>query len=536
MHLILERYIQMKIKELLSIHDLCINLKNQYVDKQIVKKISFKIFEGETVALVGESGSGKSLTALSVAGLLPNELKCTANAFFMKKNYNFNDQKFLKNIRGNKISFIFQEPLISMNPLHNIEKQIGEMITTHQDLSRIEIKRKIVALLNMVKIPNPESRLKYYPHQLSGGQRQRVMIAMALANNPTLLIADEPTTALDVTTQKQILELLIELKKKYKLSILFISHDLSIVKRMSDRIYVMKDGKILEDGLKENIFVNPLHSYTKSLFSSQLQLRSETFENKIILNVENLNVSFPIKVGLFQRKIADFNAVNRVSFKLKVKQTLGIVGESGSGKTTLALALMKLVNMSGKIFFDGSLVKENRNSLRKYRKNIQIIFQDPFSSLSPRMTVQDILSEGLYAHKLERKINVLDSIIEVLRMVGLEENIVDRFPHEFSGGQRQRIAIARALIMKPRILILDEPTSSLDVSNQKKIIDLLINLQNKMDISFIFISHDLNVIQTISHNLIVMKEGKMVEYSNTYNAITNPYHYYTKELVNSSKF
>ena len=526
----------MKNKELLSIENLCINLKSQSVDKEIVKNISFKILKGETVALVGESGSGKSLTALSTVGLLPNELYSNANAVWNKKKFHYNDNRFLKTLRGQKISFIFQEPLISMNPLHNIEKQIGEMILTHQKIDKREVRKKIIHLLELVKVPNPENRLKYYPHQLSGGQRQRVMIAMAIANNPSLLIADEPTTALDVTTQKQILNLLIELKNKYNLSILFITHDLSVVKKMSDRIYIMKDGKILEEGIKEKIFNNPSHSYTKNLLSLNSSLRKNNSQNKVILNVKNLKVSFPIKRGLFQRKVSDFYAVNGISFKLKEKQTLGIVGESGSGKTTLGLALMKLVKTVGEIYYNDKLVIDNRNYLKKYRRNIQIIFQDPFSSLSPRMTIYDILSEGLNAHKLINKNNILEEINKVLKMVGLENDCINRFPHEFSGGQRQRVAIARALIMKPKILILDEPTSSLDVTNQKKIIDLLIDLQNNIDVSYIFISHNLNVIQRVSHDLLVMKDGQMIEYSKTYDAIKNPKHDYTKELIDSSKF
>ena len=504
----------------------------------VVDSVSINIPKGKTVAIVGESGSGKTLTALSILKLLPNAAKIERGTItYNQKNILESTDKEIENIRGNKISTIFQEPMTSLNPLHTINKQIEEMILTHQNISHIEAKKKTISLLNEVGLENISKRPKIYSYELSGGQRQRVMIAMSIANNPDLLIADEPTTALDVTVQIQILELLKNLQIKLGMSILFISHNLSVVKKMADKIYVMKSGKIVEYGDKNQIFLNPKHEYTKELISSQNQTRQSLYKSsKSIIEVENLKVWYPIKKGLFRKTIDYVKAIDDLSFTLKEKETLGIVGESGSGKTSLVLAILKLIKSKGKVIINGIEASSIKNkSLLKIRKNIQIVFQDPFSSLSPRMTVEEIINEGLQIHYpklsfVEKK----NKVKKILYEVGLDyEENYNRYPHEFSGGQRQRIAIARAIILNPKILILDEPTSALDISIQNQIIELLNNLQEKFSLSYIFISHDMKVIRSVSDKVIVLKNGKLIESNGVKEIFINPKNQYTKNLIQS---
>jgi len=523
------------MNNLVSINNLTVTFKKNV---NVVDSVNIDIPKGKTVAIVGESGSGKTLTALSILKLLPNSAKLEkGEILFNQKNILESSSKEIENIRGNKISTIFQEPMTSLNPLHTINKQIEEIILTHQNISNTEAKKKTIELLNEVGLENISKRPKIYSYELSGGQRQRVMIAMSIANNPDLLIADEPTTALDVTVQIQILELLKNLQNKLSMSILFISHNLAVVKKMADKIYVMKSGKIVEYGDKNQIFLNPKNEYTKELISSQNQTRQSLYKNSNnIIEVQNLKVWYPIKKGFLRKTVDHVKAINDLSFTLKEKETLGIVGESGSGKTSLVLAILKLINSEGKIIINGIDTSSVKNkSLLEIRKNIQIVFQDPFSSLSPRMTVEEIINEGLQIHY--PKLSIIEKknkVKEILYEVGLEfEENYNRYPHEFSGGQRQRIAIARALILNPKILILDEPTSALDISIQNQIIELLNNLQEKFSLSYIFISHDMKVIRSVSDKVIVLQNGKLIE-NNTANEIfINPKNQYTKNLIQS---
>ena len=504
----------------------------------VVKKINLNVVKGRTTAIVGESGSGKTLSALSILKLLPNGAKITKGKIFFKGtdilSLSKND---IQKIRGNKISTIFQEPMSSLNPLHTINKQIEEMILTHNIISKNKAKNKTIELLKEVGLGEIATRPKIYSYELSGGQRQRVMIAMSIANNPDVLIADEPTTALDVTIQIQILDLLLKLQKKLGMTMLFISHDLSVVKKMADFIYVMKDGEIIESGSNEKIFNKPQHTYTKQLISIQNKKKINLKKSiNTILKVENLDVWYPIKKGLLKKTIDYVKAINKVSFSLNEGETIGIVGESGSGKTSLIMAILKLVKSKGKIFInnkDISLFKDNE--IINLRKKIQIVFQDPFSALSPRMNVEEIISEGLNIHfprisKNEKK----NRLINILDKVGLNYfECIEKYPHEFSGGQRQRIAIARALVLEPSILILDEPTSALDVTIQNQIIDLLNVLQKQLSLSYIFISHDMKVIQSISDKIIVLKNGIIVEENITSEIFENPKSSYTNNLIRS---
>ena len=528
------------MKPLLKIKDLNVTFEVNNQKVKAVQNSNFEIMKGETFSIVGESGSGKSVTALSIMQLINknSKTKISGKIFFKNREILTLTDKELMNIRGKEISIIFQEPMTSLNPLHTIEKQICECMKNIK--SKTLQKKRCKELLNLVGIDNHKEKINSYPHQLSGGQRQRVMIAMAICNNPDLLIADEPTTALDVTIQKQILELLNKLRKKFNMSLLLITHDLGIVKNVSDKICVMRRGIIEEIGTVREIFKKPKREYTKMLINSspKNKLISKKNSSKVILKVSNLNISYDIKKSFLGMSSEQFKAVNNLNFKLIEGETLGIVGESGSGKSSLAQAILRLINFNGKIYFQGNLVSKLKTSeFRPLRKNIQIIFQDPFASLSPRLTIREIIGEGLEVHKIcKDKIEEQNLISKIISEVGLEENMLNRYPHEFSGGQRQRVAIARALILKPQLIILDEPTSALDMTVQAQIIDLLIKLQMKNKLSYIFISHDLKVIKALCDNILVMKSGNLVEYGSKNQIFKAPKNAYTKELIESAFF
>ncbi len=525
-------------KTILKIENLNIRFEvnNQVVNA--VKKISFNVYKGECMAIVGESGSGKSVTALSIMKLIKSnsQLKIKGKIIFESKNLLDQDEIFLQKIRGRRISMIFQEPMTSLNPLHTIEKQITECLPKKNNSTS----KKCVELLKEVGIDDPEQRLSQYPHQLSGGQRQRIMIAMAIANNPDLLIADEPTTALDVTIQKQILELLDKLRKKFKMSLLLITHDLGIVKEISDRVCVMEKGEIVEKNTTKNIFSTPKHPYTKKLILSKpKEKKIKPSTNEKILSVKKLNVFYENKTSFFFNKNKNhFHAVKNINFDLQKGETLGIVGESGSGKSSIAQALLKLIDSKGSFFFKKEKISDlNQNMFRPYRKNIQIIFQDPFASLSPRLTIQDIISEGLQVHREKMSSKEIFGLTErIVNDVGLDSSMLSRYPHEFSGGQRQRVAIARALILNPELIILDEPTSALDMTVQSQIVNLLLNLQEKHKLTYIFISHDLKIIKAISDKIMVMKDGEIVEFDSKKNLFQKPKSSYTKNLLKSAYF
>lgn len=522
---------------ILEINNLSVYFKrNGQTDFCAVNNISLKLEQGEILGIVGESGSGKSVTALSILGLLPYpkayHLEKSSIVFNQTELIGLNNKEF-QQIRGNKISFIFQEPMSSLNPLHKIGAQIAESLELHQNLSKEQIKKRTFELLQLVKIPEPEQKINAYPFELSGGQRQRVMIAMAIANNPQILIADEPTTALDVTIQEQIIDLLLELKQKLNMSIIFISHNLRLVHKISDHIAVMYKGDLLEYGTAKQVFENPQTSYTKKLMSSNLLLNlQQKKDSKIILKANDIEVSFPRKKNIWGRVTADFKAVDKVSFDLRQGETLGIVGESGSGKTSLALAVINLLKHRGNIEI---LTDNEYQNLHQFSKDLQIVFQDPYNSLNPRMTIKQIIEEGLTVHfKQLRKSEKINKIKEILKEVNLNESIMDAYPHEFSGGQRQRIALARALILNPKIIILDEPTSALDVTVQAQIVELLKSLQIKYKISYIFISHDMNAIRAMSHRVMVMKNGKIIEQGVTTQIFEQPQQPYTQQLIKAS--
>ena len=523
------------MNNIVSIKNLTISFKN---NTQVVNDVNLEIPKGKTVAIVGESGSGKTLSALSILRLLPSGAKIDqGQIIFDRKDLLKLPLKEIEKIRGNKISTIFQEPMSSLNPLHKIDKQIKEVITTHKEISSQELNQTVLTLLKEVNLEGLVARPNIYSYELSGGQRQRVMIAMSIANNPDLLIADEPTTALDVTVQLQILELLKKIQERRKMSILFISHDLGVVNKIADYVYVMKDGRIIEHGNKKEIFETPKDTYTKELVGFKNLVKKSNYNKKLeILNIQKLKVWYPIKKGIFKRTVDYVKAIDDINFNLFEKETLGIVGESGSGKTSLVLAILKLISSSGKINFkDIDLNQIKKNQLKNIRKDIQIVFQDPFSSLSPRMNVYEILSEGIDVHfpsfsEVEKK----EMIKNILSETGMNfERDHNKFPHEFSGGQRQRIAISRALILKPKVLILDEPTSALDITIQNQILDLLKGLQEKYSLSYIFISHDMNVIRSVSDKVLVLKSGKLVEYDIAESVFQNPRNEYTKNLIRS---
>ena len=522
----------------LQIQDLNVAFSQDGRQVDAVRGVSFEVARGEVVALVGESGSGKSVTAMSSVALLGANAKVTGSIRYNGQQMVGASRDLLQQVRGNEISFIFQEPMTSLNPLHTIEKQLRESIELHQDarqsLTGAEIEARIIALLERVGLPDPASRLGAYPHQLSGGQRQRVMIAMALANGPELLIADEPTTALDVTIQAQILDLLMLLKQQDGMGMLFITHDLGIVRQIADRVCVMQDGKIVETGPTKDIFNAPQHSYTQKLLNAHSVGAPQPFDPSasLIAEAKNAKIWFPIQRGVLKRTVGHVKAVNDVSLTLRAGETIGIVGESGSGKSTLAMAIMRLISFQGKIAFDGRDIGALKTrDLRALRKDMQIVFQDPYGSLSPRMTCAQIIAEGLGVHGTPSGRSQEDLVEEILQEVGLDPEMQHRYPHEFSGGQRQRIAIARAMVMRPKLVVLDEPTSALDMTVQVQIVDLLRNLQKAHGLAYLFISHDLRVVRAMSHSVIVMKEGDVVEHGPVSDVFEAPKTQYTRGLM-----
>ena len=522
---------------LISVEDLSVDFRSGERVTHAVRHVSFDIGDAETVALVGESGSGKTVTALSILKLLPYPTASHPSGIirFNGENVLALPQAALRKIRGNKISMIFQEPMTSLNPLHTIENQVGEVLKIHRGLSDRAARTRVLDLLDKVGIDDPKGRLQSYPHQLSGGQRQRVMIAMALANEPDLLIADEPTTALDVTIQAQILDLLLKLKAEFNMAMLLITHDLGIVRKMADRVCVMNNGEIVERGETRVLFANPQHPYTKHLIASEPKGSPppEDTKAKTILEAKDLRVWFPIKRGFLRHTVGHIKAVDGIDLTVKEGQTLGVVGESGSGKTTLGLALLRLVSSEGPIVYLGDRIDGyDSKRMRPLRRHMQIVFQDPYGSLSPRFSVGQIIEEGLsiqapglsHAEKDAR-------VARALKEVGLDPALRDRYPHEFSGGQRQRIAIARALVLEPKFLILDEPTSALDVSVQAQIVDLLRELQRRHKLAYLFISHDLKVIRALANSIIVLRHGKVVEQGPSQTVFAHPKTDYTKALL-----
>jgi microcin C transport system ATP-binding protein len=522
---------------LLDIKNLGVRFNLEDGPIEAVRGIDIAINKGETVAVVGESGSGKSVTALSVLQLLPYP-----RAEHPHGEVVFNGEDLLKvsesklrGIRGNDISMIFQEPMSSLNPLHTIEKQVAETLILHQGMSKTKARTRVLELLRLVQIPNAEERLNSFPHQLSGGQRQRVMIAMALANNPDLLIADEPTTALDVTIQAQILTLLQDLQKKLGMAIMLITHDLTIVRNVADRVYVMTQGKVVETGDTKTIFKNPQHPYTQKLLSAEPKGNPDESDKTapVIIKADDLKVWFPIQRGVFKRTVGHIKAVDGVTIEVREGETLGVVGESGSGKTTLGFALLKLVSSNGSITFDKREIQSlSRSDMRPLRREMQIVFQDPFSSLSPRLSIFQIIEEGLLVHGIGETFEERRQLVaNAMHEVGLDPQRMDQFPHEFSGGQRQRIAIARAIILKPRLIVLDEPTSALDMTIQAQIVELLQKLQREHKLAYIFISHDLRVVRALANEIIVMKDGHILEHGPATQIFETPQNDYTKALI-----
>ena len=505
---------------------------------EAVKRVSFSLDRGETLALVGESGSGKSVTALSILQLLPYP----SARHTPESSIRFAGEELvggaparLREIRGNRIAMIFQEPMTSLNPLHTLEKQIGETLLIHKHMSGSAARARTLELLRQVGLRDAESRLGAYPHQLSGGQRQRVMIAMAIANEPDILIADEPTTALDVTIQAQILTLMRKLRDRLGMAMLLITHDLSIVRHMAERVCVMTQGEIVEQGRTADIFAQPQHPYTRRLLAAEPKGRVPPADPAapVLIEGDNVKVWFPIRSGIFRRIKGYVKAVDGVSLKVRAGSTLGVVGESGSGKTTLGLALLRLLDAEGEIRFRGrDIAQERQRRLRPLRREMQVVFQDPYSSLSPRLSIAQIVGEGLRVHNLSASEAERRQLIEeTLAEVGLDPASAERYPHEFSGGQRQRVAIARALVLKPRFLVLDEPTSALDMSVQAQIVDLLRELQARYGLAYLFISHDLKVVRALSHEILVMKDGEIVESGATERVMTAPEHPYTRALM-----
>ena len=521
---------------LLEIEKLHVSFHGESGTVEAVRGISLEIHPGETLALVGESGSGKTVAALSLLQLLPANAHITAQAIRLQgSNITRLSAESLRHLRGRRIAMVFQEPMTAMNPVYPIFRQLAEAFVAEPGKDLKSLRQRAMELLEMTGIDNPEQRLDSYPHQLSGGQRQRVMIAMALAHRPTLLIADEPTTALDVTIQAQILELLAQLQKDLGMAMLLITHDLPMVYKAADRVCVMRHGEIVESATTQILFQTPQHSYTRQLLASLPGSQSPAREKNPtqLLQVRDLRCHFPIKRGLFKRTVGHVKAVDGVDFSLCRGETLGVVGESGSGKTTLGEAILRLNDSQGTLLFEGQdLFAAKRATLRGLRRRIQVVFQDPFSSLSPRMTIGQILQEGLLIHRLEATLAGRHKrALAMLEEVGLPAEYLDRYPHQFSGGQRQRIAIARAMILKPDLLILDEPTSALDLSVQAQILKLLRHLQTRHGLAFLFISHDLRVIRALSHDVMVMWQGKRVEYGPTQQVFENPQHPYTRTLL-----
>ncbi len=524
-----------KVEQLLSIEDLSVEFLSGENVQRAVNNISFSIHKGETLALVGESGSGKSVTAHSILRLLPYPLARhpSGKIMYQGKDLLAAAPEYLRKVRGNRIAMIFQEPMSSLNPLHTIEKQINEILILHKGMNTKQASVRTLELLTLVEIPNPAQRMNSYPHELSGGQRQRVMIAMALANEPELLIADEPTTALDVTVQQTILELLSDLQERLGMSILLISHDLNLVRRVAHRVCVMRNGEIVEQAACAEIFSNPQHPYTQELLGAEPSGTPVPHSpSETLLETRDLRVWFPIKKGIFQRTADYIKAVDGISFTLQRGQTLGVVGESGSGKSTLGLAILRLINSKGGIFYAGNAIDQlSQKEIRPLRRDIQVVFQDPFGSLSPRMSVSDIIGEGLHIHKMGNAQEQEQAIIAALQEVGLDPDTRHRYPHEFSGGQRQRIAIARALVLKPKLIVLDEPTSALDRTVQRQVVELLRNLQLKYNLTYVFISHDLAVVKALSHHLLVMRQGQVIEQGAAASIFAAPQQTYTQQLL-----
>ncbi len=562
----------------LEVRDLSVSFRQDGKIIEAVRGVSFDVARGETVALVGESGSGKSVTALSTVSLLPDSASVSGSITYDGVQMVGAREAELQRVRGNDISFIFQEPMTSLNPLHTLERQILESIALHQGLVGEPARARIIELLIKVGIHDPEARLKAYPHQLSGGQRQRVMIAMALANGPDLLIADEPTTALDVTIQAQILDLLYDLKQTEDMSLLFITHDLGVVRRIADRVCVMQNGEIVEQGATKEIFDNPQHAYTRMLLGAETAGLPGPVpgDAEVVAETDRLRIWFPIYRGLMRRVVGHIKAVNEATVSVREGETLGIVGESGSGKTTLALAMTRLIRSEGRIVFLGRDISSShkgisrlsqsglakaettasaipcgqsgagfdvlffgriirkwteRRMLRGLRRHMQIVFQDPYGSLSPRMTVEEIIAEGLGVHKIDTDKSQRQLVAAIMHEVGLDPAMMHRYPHEFSGGQRQRVAIARAMILRPRLLVLDEPTSALDMTVQVQIVELLRDLQRRHGLAYLFISHDLKVVRALAHKVIVMKRGDIVEAGDADAVFNDPQTAYTRELM-----
>ncbi len=520
------------LEPILSVRDLRIGFVQGGVLTEAVRGVSFDLAPGETLALVGESGSGKSVTALSTVRLLPDNARVTGEIRYRGADMAAADARALRAVRGNDISFIFQEPMTSLNPLHPIARQIGESLALHQGLTGAAARARILELLTQVGIRDPESRLGAYPHQLSGGQRQRVMIAMALANRPDVLIADEPTTALDVTIQAQILALLADIQKAEGMGMLFITHNLGIVRRIADRVAVMRAGEIVETGPTAAIFADPRHPYTRALLAAEPTGTPEPVarDADTIVETKDLRVWFPIRAGLLRRTVGHVKAVNHADLAIRAGETLGVVGESGSGKTTLALAITRLISSEGRIVFLGRDIQGWRNrELRGIRGDMQMVFQDPYGSLSPRMTIEQIVAEGLGVHGHAG--DPTEQVIAILREVGLDPETRHRYPHEFSGGQRQRIAIARAMILRPKLVVLDEPTSALDMTVQVQIVELLRELQRKYGLAYVFVSHDLRVVRALSHRMLVMRNGDVVESGEAAEIFARPRTDYTRALL-----
>ncbi len=522
---------------LLSVQDLSVAFRQGGQETLAVDKVSFQIARGETLALVGESGSGKSVSALSILKLLnyPAAHHPSGKVLFNGQDLIAADEDAMRKVRGNDITMVFQEPMTSLNPLHTIARQIGEILELHKGMRGEKARARTLELLSLVGIRDAESRLDAYPHQLSGGQRQRVMIAMALANEPDLLIADEPTTALDVTVQAQILTLLKELQTRLGMAVLFITHDLGLVRRIADRVCVMLKGKIVEQGPVSEIFERPQHDYTRRLLAAEPKGRPEPVAAgaATLLEAGPIKVWFPIKTGLLRRTTGHVKAVDGISVTVREGETLGVVGESGSGKTTLGLAILRLISSEGPILFLGDRIDGLRAAaVRPKRKDLQVVFQDPYGSLSPRMSVAEIVAEGLTVQQKDLSYQRQREIVaQALVDVGLDPAAMDRYPHEFSGGQRQRIAIARAMALDPKFVVLDEPTSALDMSVQAQIVELLRELQTRRKLGYLFISHDLKVVRALSHRVLVMQNGKVVEEGPAEDVFSRPRETYTKALL-----
>jgi len=519
---------------LLDVRNLNVRFRQGGNETIAVDGVSFTLKRGTTLALVGESGSGKSVTALSIVRLLSRAAEVQGQVLFKGEDLLAYREARLREIRGAQITMVFQEPMTSLNPLHTIARQIGEILELHGARGAQKIKDRIIELLQEVGIPDPAARLGAFPHQLSGGQRQRVMIAMALANRPDLFIADEPTTALDVTVQAQILELLKELQARHNMAMLFITHDLGIVRKIADDVAVMQKGKIVETNTMAEIFADPRHPYTRALIAAEPKGTPPAIDmaSKTILEASDIRVWFPIKRGFFRRTVGFVKAVDSVSISVREGETVGVVGESGSGKTTLGLAILRLIRCEGAIVFLGrSIERLNFTQMRPLRRDMQIVFQDPYGSLSPRLPVADIVAEGLgVQYKTMSTARKREIVAQALTDTGLDPEAMDRYPHEFSGGQRQRIAIARAIVLEPKLIVLDEPTSALDMSVQAQIVDLLRDLQKRRGLAYLFISHDLKVVRALASEIIVMRDGKVVESGPAVDLLANPRSAYTRAL------